>query len=470
MRAYGDTLQQQCRCIIETSDHGYAFTGSTLIPLVGAPSHYDVWVVRLDPDGEVVWSNHYGGLADDCGYAIRQTADGGFIVAGYYTYPSAPTNRDVYLVKLDSLGAKQWEQKFGAMRYDEANDVQVLVGGNGYIVAGYTQKPSGTFNSNVYLVKTDLQGNIMESGIYNATINDVALGVVETKGGFVACGHVQGAASYDVLLLKTTADLDSTWLKTYGGSASDVGYDIERTSDFGFIVAGRRTVTETGIVNAWALRTNTSGDTLWTRTMTDDIHNWFQSVDITSDGGYVFAGLYTGGSLAAREIYAVRLSGDGAVEWETFYGTSTEDVGMSIAQIFSGDYIIGGYTGLSGSGAQDALVVKTGAMSGVTRRVPVGGRDGSEVAAPAIAAYPNPSEGAAVVELELGVAGKADITVYDVTGKPVAHLFSGTLAPGRQVLQWNGRDLDGRDAPAGVYFCKLAVGAAEATTKVVLAR
>ena len=74
------------------------------------------------------------------------------------------------------------------------------------------------------------------------------------------------------------------------------------------------------------------------------------------------------------------------------------------------------------------------------------------------------------MELELGVAGKADITVYDVTGKPVAHLFSGTLAPGRQVLQWNGRDLDGRDAPAGVYFCKLVVGAAEATTKVVLAR
>ena len=79
------------------------------------------------------------------------------------------------------------------MRYDEANDVQVLVGGNGYIVAGYTQKPSGTFNSNVYLVKTDLQGNIMELGIYNATINDVALGIVETKGGFVACGHVQGS-------------------------------------------------------------------------------------------------------------------------------------------------------------------------------------------------------------------------------------------------------------------------------------
>ena len=153
------------------------------------------------------------------------------------------------------------------------------------------------------------------------------------------------------MLLKTTADLDSTWLKTYGGSASDVGYDIQRTSDFGFIVAGRRTITETGIVNAWALRTNTTGDTLWTRTMTDDIHNWFQSVDLTSDGGYAFAGLYTGGSLAAREIYAVKLAGDGAVESETFYGTSTEDVGMSIAQIFSGDYIIGGYTGLSGSGS-----------------------------------------------------------------------------------------------------------------------
>ena len=61
MRAYGDTLQQQCRCIIETSDHGYAFTGSTKIPLVGAPGHYDVWVVRLDPDGDVVWDKHYGG-------------------------------------------------------------------------------------------------------------------------------------------------------------------------------------------------------------------------------------------------------------------------------------------------------------------------------------------------------------------------------------------------------------------------
>ena len=155
----------------------------------------------------------------------------------------------------------------------------------------------------------------MDSGVYNATINDNAFGVAETDGGFMVGGYVQGAALYDVMLLKTTSGLDSTWLKTYGGPGSDVAYCMKRTPDSGFVLAGYRTITETGKVNAWVLRANAAGDTLWTRTAAHDTSNWFQSVDVTSDGGYVFAGLWAGTSLATRDCYVVKLAGDGAVEW-----------------------------------------------------------------------------------------------------------------------------------------------------------
>ncbi|HVP57485.1 MAG TPA: FlgD immunoglobulin-like domain containing protein [bacterium] len=467
MRAYGDSAQQQCRCIIETSDHGYALTGFTTVTSPGGVKNTDVYVVRLDPNGNVKWSRNYGGFGDDVGYGVRQTADGGFVVAGSYGYPADPNNKDLYLIKLDSLGTKQWERMYSAMGYDEAFDVQLVGNDAGFILVGYTQSVVPV-NSDVYVVRTNSVGDTLYTRRYDFTINDKGYSICAVRGGgYVLCGHVQGSQSYDVLILKISAQLDSLWSKTYGGSGTDIAYSIKALSDGGLILAGERAVVETGTHNAWALRTNSTGDTLWTRTMTDAVVTRFFSVDRTSDGEYVFAGQYDAGSLASRDFYVVKLTGTGAVDWQTRYGTPTEDVALSVAQIFSGDYIIGGYTGLSGSGSQDVLVVKTGAMAGVSREAPIGSSQGC---VPVLTTYPNPTACSATVGFDLGVGCQANVGIYDVAGKLVARVFSGKLAAGRQAFQWDGRDLDGVVVSPGVYWCKLQAGGEEAVKKVIVAR
>jgi hypothetical protein len=464
MRAYGDSNIQQCRDIIETLDGGYAFAGYTVLPGVGIPNHYDVYVVRLDSDGDTLWTNHYGGLGNDVGYALRQTSDGGFIVAGYSAYPDDPSNRDVYLVKLDSLGAQQWEKRYGGAGRDEAYDVQVLAGGSGFILTGYTATP-GPFDSDVYLLLTNSSGDTLITRQFDYTINDAGYSVCQTTNGFLVCGHVQGSQSYDVLLLKTNSHLLSSWTKTYGGPGSDAGYCVKVTPDQGFIVAADRLVAEVGLTAAWALRTDSAGDTLWTLTVVDSAVTRFQAVDVTSDSGYVFAGMREIGLLPTRDFYVVKLASDGAMEWQTVYGTPyLEDAALSIEEIAGGDFIMGGYTGPSGSTHMDALVVKTGGLSGVRSDLV------AAVSSPVLRSYPNPSKGSAAIAFDSAVKGDCRVTIYDIAGRLVVDLFAGELAPGRHCFQWDGRDAGGLSLPAGVYFCKVALGDRQVAGKVVLAR
>ena len=466
MRAYGDSLNQECRCITQTSDGGYVLTGYTGISIPGIPIQTDVYVVRLDSDGDTLWTNHYGGLGNDVGYAIRQTSDGGFIVAGYYTYVDDPINRDVYLVRLDSLGTVQWEKRYGYAGSDEAADVQVHVGDGGFLVAGYTQTP-GPFDADVYLLRTDSNGDTLMTRQYDFTINDRALSICETVNAYVVCGYVQPGSQYDVLLLKTDSHLDSIWTKTYGGPNNEVSYSLKLTPDLGFIVAGRRELPDLGVNNAWALRTDASGDTLWTVTMLDSVYNSFLSVDVTSDSGYVFAGMHRSVPLADRDCYVVKLAESGAVEWKTDYGTSTEDVALSIEQVEGGDYILAGHTGLSGSGNTDALVVRTGGLSGVGARDPDIGDHGW---VSALRVHPNPSAGSAAVTFNLAVEDFISVAAYDVSGRQVANLFTGELSAGRQALEWDGRDSGGLAVPPGVYFLRVTGGGGGSAGKLVLLR
>jgi hypothetical protein len=201
-------------------------------------------------------------------------------------------------------------------------------------------------------------------------------------------------------------------------------------------------------------------------TMLDSIYNRFLSVDVTSDSGYVFAGQYQSVPVADRDFYVVKMSTGGAVEWETVYGTPTEDVALSVQQIDSGDYIIGGHTNLSGSGDFDAFVVRTGSLSGVAG----GSADKAMSPGLALRAWPNPSTGSATIAFDLALGGKTEVKIYDVAGKLVAGLLQEDLSAGPQSFEWNGKDLTGADAPAGVYFFSVKSGDVTATGKVVLVR
>jgi len=462
MRIYGGSTLEEIRCLSETSDSGYVFTG--YVSIAAPTSHTDVYAGRLAANGDTVWTTNFGGLANDRGYAIRETPDGGYVMAGSYTYVDDTSNMDVYLVKLNALGGIEWERLYGGTGYDEAYDVMVARGDSGFVVAGYTRSFGG-YGSDAYLIRTDSAGDTLFTHHYDHTINDKAMSVCETVEGYVFCGHTQSATEYSLLLTKTTTHLEPVWTKGYGGAENDIGMCVRLVpEDFGFIVGGETASFGAGNADGWALRTDMNGDTLWTRTVGDTLYNRFFSVDVTQDGGYVLGGQYGSVPFTDRKFYAAKLDAAGALEWKGTYGFLGEQcVALSMEQTHDGGYVMGGYVRWTSTNDMDGLVIRLGEED-----AGVGSATDEQAGAPM--SFPNPSSGALRILFGADAGSRAECLIYDIGGRLVARVPSHKLDSGQCVSAWDGNDLAGTAAPPGVYLYRLMAGNKEIRGKTVLVR
>jgi len=146
-KTYGGSGNDDAYSIQQTKDGGY---------IVAGYSGWHVYVIKLDEDGNKVWEKTYGGSSSDYAYSIQQTKEGGYIVAGW-TSSFGSGGRDVYIIKLDENGNKLWEETFGGSYNDEAYSIQQTTDG-GYIVAGGTSS-FGAGENDVYIIKLDENGN-----------------------------------------------------------------------------------------------------------------------------------------------------------------------------------------------------------------------------------------------------------------------------------------------------------------------
>ncbi|MBU1750131.1 MAG: PKD domain-containing protein [Chloroflexi bacterium] len=159
-------------------------------------------------------------------------------------------------------------------------------------------------------------------------------------GGYIAAGYTRsfGAGDYDVWILKLDASGVVTWEKAYGGSDHDVANVIQETSDGGFIVAGQTESFGAGMKDAWVMRLNRDGSVAWQKTYGDDINDYAFSVQETSDGGFIVAGLYYG----SFEYYAwvLKLGSDGSIVWHKTYENCGKDAAYAIQEIDNGQFIV----------------------------------------------------------------------------------------------------------------------------------
>jgi hypothetical protein len=348
---YGNSVQQ-------TSDSGYIIAGST-IP-VGATHEY-VWLFKTDASGKKLWDRIYGGAGSAEGHSVQQTIDGGYIVAGHYTYRDS-RREDVWLIKTDSSGNKLWDMTFGGIGDDEACSVQQTLDG-GFVVAGQTIS-SGAGEYDVWLIKTDASGNRLWDRTFGGAEFDLGRCVQQTSdGGYVVAGFTFsfGAGSADVWLIKTDSMGERIWDKTYGDTNSDYGYSAQQTTDGGYIVAGS-TDPERGFSAVWLIKTDALGNKVWEKTLQRSGEDVGRSVRQTSDGGYVITGVTLSDYPdLRRRVWLVKTDSSGNEIWDKTFDAADGGEGSSVAQTLDGGYIITGFVVPNRARGSDVLLIKTDA-------------------------------------------------------------------------------------------------------------
>jgi hypothetical protein len=218
-----------------------------------------------DDDGTPAagWARVFGGARRDEGFSAQQTSDGGYIITGY-TESFGAGGYDVLLIKTDASGNQVWAKTFDGLDWDAGRSIQQTSDG-GYIIAGETWS-DGPWNSDVLLIKTGASGDTVWTRTYGGTNDDCGNSVQQASdGGYIIAGMTSfGAGGGDVWLIKTDANGDTVWTRTYGGPDHDGGKSVQQTADGGYIIAGFTYSYGTGFQDAWLIKTDASGDTTWT--------------------------------------------------------------------------------------------------------------------------------------------------------------------------------------------------------------
>jgi PKD repeat protein len=231
-RSYGSWSTEYFNAVIPTADGGFAATGTSSSFGSGAG---DIYLVKTGVDGTEQWHATFGGAKYDYGTSLEQLPDGGFIIAGT-TYSLGPSESNVYLVRTDSNGALVWQKTFGHNRLSYGNDLIVLPDG-GFVIVGYTDPYPSPGHRSAYVVRTDGSGNIVwEKTPGDDRIISEGRSVVRTpEGGFVITG-----GSLGLFLVGLSADGTLEWQQVIARSPNDWGNAIEPVPGGGFIIAGAR--------------------------------------------------------------------------------------------------------------------------------------------------------------------------------------------------------------------------------------
>jgi murein DD-endopeptidase MepM/ murein hydrolase activator NlpD len=350
-RAFGGTGDDWGSSVRQTSDGGYIVAGSTYSRGAGGS---DVALSKTDASGRVLWTRTFGGLNDDYGSSVEQTSDGGFIVLGDTVYTETGESGDIYLARVDVSGRVIWTNVLRQRHGGSAHSL-ALTSDGGYAVLGVT----GQFGEEtaVCLIKTDSAGN----DLWTSTLECGDCARQTRDGGYVITGASSPttAKNPDVLLLKTDSSGKTLWTKRFGGTRCDAGAAVLQTRDGGYIVVGTTSSFGAGEQDVYLVKTDSVGEVSWTRTFGGPRTEDGSSVQLTADGGYIVAGTTSSFGAGEQDVYLVKTDSMGEVSWTRTFGGPRTDHGSSVQQTADGGYVIVGKTFSFGAGEGDVYLIKT---------------------------------------------------------------------------------------------------------------
>ncbi len=286
---FGGTSKDWASAIIQTGEGDYMLAGGTFSFGTG---NSDMWLVKTDEVGNLLWNQTYGGTKGEWAEAIVQTSDNGFVIAGYTSSYGAGAD-DMWLVKIDASGLPQWNATYGGIDDDRARSLIQTTDG-GFILAGHSWSHSEG-NDDMWVGKIDESGNLMWSHTYGGPEREWVEAIIQTTDyGFAFTGQSwsSGVGDRDIWLVKTDESGLLQWKNVYGGGEKAGAENLVQTTDGGFAFAGFTSTTGIGsFVDLWLVKTDNDGDLQWDRSYGGDYHDMAYSLVQTSDGGFALAGI-----------------------------------------------------------------------------------------------------------------------------------------------------------------------------------
>ena len=345
--SYGDL--GSAMSVVENPDHTFVFAGYRL------PNNQPVriYLVKANTTGGVMWEKSY--LSPDNGAAlatsVRRTTDGGYIVAGTASYASVDW---FYLLKTDANGDNTWSRRYAGAIGGQNGFQSVVQTANGYVAVGARNNPAFGQWIDVYLVKTDPQGNFQDERYYGDFGPDGGAAVQQTRdGGFVIAGEWNsgGALGGLIYLVKIDGALNEVWSQTYGNGRANA---VVQAADGGFVLTGF--VQNAAGKDLFVMKTNAAGDNIVTRTFGGAKNDEGRSIAETKDGGYIVAGSthsYSTGSSSApdawqtEDVFLIRLTANLDNVWQVVKGRAPDsgDNGGAVVETFDNNYLVGGTLG-----------------------------------------------------------------------------------------------------------------------------
>lgn len=471
-KALGGSKDEEALDIQPTSDGGYIVVGSSKSSDGDVSSNHggtDIWVLKLGQDGSIQWQNSFGGSANELARLVLQTEDGGYLVAGQTSSSDGDVTgfhgvQDIWLLKLSSDGALQWQRTLGGSEWDSVYGIQQTEGKKkGFIISGTTQSNDGDVtknqgNGDVWMIKVNSSGVLEWQKTFGGTSSDAGGQILQTtEGGYMlACESNSNNGDFplhygnsDIWLFKLDTAGEVQWKKIYGGSDTDGIGSLGQTSDGGYILA-MTTDSKDGDITGnhgssdfWIAKLDSIGEIQWGKTFGGALDERNRSIQQTADGGFIVGGYARSYNLPGQhgsntyDLWAFKLSHSGTLEWQKLLGGSSHETGGIVRASNDGSYIVAG-TCLSNNGdvsgnhgVNDAWVLKLGGSVGVQY-------------APSLLSQldvcPNPANGSIALKIT-GDESWMSARILDMQGRVVSE----------QSLQ-NGGILDVSLLPKGYYF------------------
>ncbi len=316
----------------------------------------------------------YGGQSYDFGCEVIQTPDDGYLIAGS-TGSFGLESAEIMVIKTDPNGYVEWRRYYGGPYADHAESMELTEDGN-LIISGFTERTGKSYQA--YALKLTMDGDTIWSKHYGGALWDFAREVLPlTDGGYALFGQTYsyGEGEGDFYLIRLDSEGDTLWTKTYGGPQLESGESIALASDGGFFLAGYTESFGAGKKDVYVVRTDADGDTIWTRTYGGVEDDFGYAVVATNDGGFVVVG----GSFnnpnsidVDGDFMMQKADADGNHVWLRVDDINGEEYWMDAIEDQIGNITVVGYTGDGGFGKEDARITgvdANGYWNGVARTI-----------------------------------------------------------------------------------------------------